>query len=126
MNTAIALFRYGLIAQLVHTPPAAGEQEQLLREIAARIAPHGTFNFLLSNGQALWAHASTGLYYVLRQHPFAHAALVDEDVQVNFAEHTQPQDRVAVVVTAPLTKNEQWVQMMPGQLAVFVDGRVVL
>jgi len=35
-NTAIALFRYGLIAQLVHTPPASGQQEQLLREIAAR------------------------------------------------------------------------------------------
>jgi len=35
-NTAIALFRYGLIAQLVHTPPATGQQEQLLREIAAR------------------------------------------------------------------------------------------
>ena len=35
-NTAIALFRYGLIAQLVHTPPESGQQEQLLREIAAR------------------------------------------------------------------------------------------
>ena len=35
-NTAIALFRYGLIAQLVHTPPEVGQQEQLLREIAAR------------------------------------------------------------------------------------------
>ena len=35
-NTAIALFRYGLIAQLVHTPPDSGQQESLLREIAAR------------------------------------------------------------------------------------------
>ncbi len=105
--------------------PSVAELTITLREIAARIAPHGTFNFLLSNGQALWAHASTSLYYVLRQHPFAHAALVDEDVQVNFAEHTQPQDRVAVVVTAPLTKNEQWVQILPGQLAVFVNGVLV-
>jgi putative transposase len=36
LNTEIALFRYGLIAQLVHTPPGAGQQEHLLREIAAR------------------------------------------------------------------------------------------
>jgi putative transposase len=36
LNTEIALFRYGLIAQLVHTPPDAGQQERLLREIAAR------------------------------------------------------------------------------------------
>jgi predicted glutamine amidotransferase len=106
--------------------PSVVELTITLREIAARFAPHGTFNFLLSNGQALWAHASTNLYYVLRHHPFAHAALVDEDVNINFAEHTQPQDRVAVVVTAPLTKNEQWVQMQPGQLAVFVNGQVAL
>lgn len=37
LNTEIALFRYGLIAQLVHTPPAKGHQEALLREIAARV-----------------------------------------------------------------------------------------
>jgi putative transposase len=35
-NTDIALFRYGLIAQLVHTPPDTGQQERLLREIASR------------------------------------------------------------------------------------------
>jgi len=36
LNTDIALFRYGLIAQLVHTPPDTGQQERLLREIASR------------------------------------------------------------------------------------------
>ena len=36
LNTEIALFRYGLIAQLVHTPPDTGQQEHLLREIASR------------------------------------------------------------------------------------------
>jgi len=36
LPTEIALFRYGLIAQLVHTPPDQGHQEVLLREIAAR------------------------------------------------------------------------------------------
>jgi transposase InsO family protein len=35
-NTDIALFRYGLIAQLIHDPPGAGAEEQLLREIAAK------------------------------------------------------------------------------------------
>ena len=35
LNTEIALFRYGLIAQLVHTPPDKGHQERLLRELAA-------------------------------------------------------------------------------------------
>ena len=36
LNTEIALFRYGLIAPLVHAPPDTGQQERLLREIASR------------------------------------------------------------------------------------------
>lgn len=102
--------------------PSVAELTLTLREITANIHRFGVFNFLLSNGQALWAHASTNLYYVTRQHPFAHAQLVDEDVDINFAEHTRPQDRVSVVVTAPLTKNEQWSRIQHGELKVFLDG----
>jgi putative transposase len=36
LNDQIALFRYGLIAQLVHAPPESGQQERLLREIASK------------------------------------------------------------------------------------------
>ena len=103
--------------------PSVPELTLTLRELAVKIARHGTFNFLLSNGQALWAHASTQLYYVQRAHPFAHAQLADEDVRVNFAELAQPSDRVAVVVTLPLTTNEVWTAMQPGSLEVFVDGQ---
>ena len=77
---------------------------------------------LLSNGEALWAHASTKLCYLVRQHPFASARLADEDLAVNFAEHTTPDDRVAVVATTPLTRDEQWADFKPGELKVFVDG----
>ena len=76
----------------------------------------------MSNGEALWAHCATNLYFVERSHPFAHAQLADEDLSVDFATVTAPGDRVAVVVTAPLTTNETWTQMAPGELRVFVDG----
>ena len=102
--------------------PSIHELSITLRELARHIASCGTFNFLLSNGQALWAHASTNLYYVERKHPFAHATLSDDEVSVNFAEHTSPNDRVAVVVTAPLTTNEAWTAFAPGELKVFADG----
>ena len=102
--------------------PSIAELTITLKELAARIAPHGTFNFLLSNGQALWAHCSTNLFVVERKHPFAHAHLADEDLSIDFARNTTPQDRVAVVVTAPLTTNEDWTAMSPGELRVFVDG----
>jgi len=102
--------------------PSVAELTLTLRELGQRIARHGTFNFLLSNGLALWAHASTSLYYVERQHPFAHATLTDDDLSINFADHTSPDDRVAMVATAPLTTNEQWTAFAPGELKVFVDG----
>jgi len=90
-----------------------------------QIARHGTFNFLLSNGQALWAHASTHLHYVLRKHPFSRATLSDEDLSMNFADGTHETDRVAVVVTAPLTTDEAWQAMPPGQLHTFAEGELL-
>ena len=102
--------------------PSVEELTLTLRELVPQISKHGTFNFLLSNGQALWAHATTDLHYVLRKYPFKTATLKDEDVQVNFAEQTNPTDRVAVVVTAPLTLDEPWTAFVPGQVMVFRDG----
>ncbi|KDB50657.1 glutamine amidotransferase [Sphaerotilus natans subsp. natans DSM 6575] len=102
--------------------PSIPDLTQTLAELAPQIARHGTFNFLLSQGEALWAHCTTQLHYVLRRHPFADAQLQDADLTVDFAEHTTPQDRVAVIVTEPLTTNETWVALAPGELAVFVDG----
>ena len=106
--------------------PSVAELTLTLHELAKEVAHHGTFNFMLSNGLALWAHASTNLFYVERRHPFAHATLSDEDLSVDFAEHTHPTDRVAVVVTAPLTTNESWVSFAVGELKVFVDGALVV
>ena len=103
--------------------PSIAELTRTLRELASTLAAHGTFNFMLSNGQALWAHASTKLYHLLRAHPFATASLHDDDLTVNFADHTSAHDRVAIVVTEPLTRNEPWVAFAPGELRVFVDGQ---
>ena len=102
--------------------PSVPELTLTLQELVPQVRRFGTFNFLLSNGQALWAHASTSLYYVERRHPFTHATLSDEDLSINFAEHTRPTDRVAVVVTAPLTTNEHWTAFAPGELMVFENG----
>ncbi len=110
------------LAKAHATVPPVGELTRTLRELVPQVSRHGTFNFLLSNGEALWAHASTKLCYVVRKHPFASARLSDEDLAVNFAEHTTPEDRVAVVATTPLTCDEQWTTFSPGELRVFVDG----
>ena len=102
--------------------PSVEELSATLRELVPQVRCHGTFNMLLSNGQALWAHASTKLHYVLRQHPFNKVQLKDEDLSVDLAELNSPEDRQVIVVTEPLTTNEAWVAMLAGEIKVFVDG----
>lgn len=102
-------------------PPVA-ELTATLAELMPRLAARGTFNAMLSNGEALWAFCSTRLHWLVRRHPFAVARLADDELSVDFAAQTTPQDRVAIVVTEPLTHDEPWRAMAPGELIAFVDG----
>jgi len=109
-------------------PDAMPDSTQLrdtIAEITRELAGYGTFNYLLSNGQQLFAHCATELCYVIRQAPFSVAHLVDQDVTVDFSELTTPDDRVAVIATIPLTDNEQWVRFAKGELLMFEDGAPV-
>ncbi|GAA6143763.1 class II glutamine amidotransferase [Hydrogenophaga sp. 5NK40-0174] len=105
--------------------PSIEELTRTLAELIPQIATHGTANMLISNGDAMWAHCSTHLHYLIRQHPFARATLKDQEMTVNFAELNQPGDRAAVIVTQPLTHDEEWTPFQSGELKLFVDGLVV-
>lgn len=104
------------------TPPELPALTAALQELTGEIGKHGPFNMMLSDGSALFAHCATNLYYIVRKYPFTTAKLSDEDMMVDFSQVTTPNDRVAVIVTAPLTTNEVWTQFAPGELKVFVDG----
>ena len=103
--------------------PTVAELTRTLGELLPQPARHGSFNVLLSNGQALWAHCSTHLHALERHHPFGAATLADEDLSVDFAALAAPDDRVAVVATEPLTAGEAWSAFAPGELRVFQAGR---
>jgi predicted glutamine amidotransferase len=103
--------------------PTIAELTRTLAELLPLPARHGTFNLLLSNGQALWAHCSTELHWLERTHPFSAAHLADEDLSVDFAALTSPTDRVVVVATQPLTRGEAWQPFATNELRVFVGGR---
>jgi len=103
-------------------PPDAHTLHATLRELSVTIGRHGEFNFLLSNGERLFAHCSTRLSYIVRRAPFATAHLSDQDVSVDFSNVTTPDDRVAVIATLPLTDNEQWTTIEPGTLLCFSHG----
>lgn len=91
------------------------------------------FNFLLGCGPHIqlaysWPGARegsevwNGLHYLVREPPFGSAHLSDCDYSINFATVTKEDDRVAVIATAPLTDDEDWVEISRGQLILFDDG----
>lgn len=106
--------------------PSLDELFDALNELSESLREYGLFNMILSNGEMMYAHASTLLYYIVRQAPFGCAHLVDEDIAIDFSEVTTPNDRVAVLATLPLTDNEQWQQLACGQSVLFCEGKVVL
>lgn len=44
------------------------------------------------------------------------------DYKVDFSTVTTNEDRVAVIATKPLTKNETWIEMKKGELLMFDKG----
>jgi len=105
--------------------PAPETVFQCLEGVVADIARHGLFNFLLSNGEFLVAHCSNNLHYIVRQAPFGNAHLIDQDITMDFSQVAGPNDKVAVIASFPLTDNETWTPLSPGQLLMFRDGEPV-
>jgi predicted glutamine amidotransferase len=116
----------GLRERFPTAQPPLPELFDAIRDLTMDISRHGVFNFLMSNGQALFVHCSTHLHYLVRQWPFSTAHLIDEDMTVDFANYTTPDDRVAVIATQPLTDNEVWTRLQPGDFVMFQDGEPVM
>ena len=117
-----------LLAALQHDfpdgPPAPAALSEAIAGHAGRIGREGTFNMLLGDGHQLFARCATRLCFIVRQAPFRQATLCDEDLSIDFSELTTPSDRVAVVATTPLTRDEAWTPGEPGTLWVFRRGKL--
>jgi len=111
-----------LVKRFGYDEPKLDQVFDLLTDISPSIAEHGTFNFCLSNGQALFTYATTKLHWLVREYPFKPAQLIDIEVEVDFSQVTTPEDRVAVITTEPLTQNEEWTAFQEGEMILFRDG----
>ncbi len=98
---------------------------RMLDRLCRRLATLGTFNVALAEGQRLYAHCSTRLYWLTRRAPFGEARLADDDLVVDFSHETTPSGVVSVIATRPLTRNETWRPFRRGSLAMFEDGEQV-
>ena len=103
-------------------PKSKLELWKAIGQAGAKIGKNGTFNFLLGDGRHLYARCATKLCYIIRKAPFKEATLADDDLTVDFAAVTTPKDRVAVIATTTLTRDEKWTIGVPGQMWVFEDG----
>jgi len=95
-----------------------------MKKLAEELNGLGAFNFLLGDSRYLYAFCSNSLCWITRKAPFGKARLIDEEMTVDFKELTTPNDIVTVIATRPLTDNEEWNIMQPGELTVFRKGLV--
>jgi predicted glutamine amidotransferase len=96
-----------------------------LFELGNQLGAEGVFNFLLADGEHLFARCGDSLSYIERRAPFGEATLVDADVTVNLNDVmgvAGADARLTVVATEPLTRNERWEKAAPGDLWVFGGG----
>ncbi|CCN84964.1 glutamine amidotransferase class-II [Vibrio nigripulchritudo SFn27] len=84
----------------------------------------GVFNMLLSDGEYVMTYCTNHLYWITRRAPFGEASLIDEDVTIDFQQETTPNDIVTVIATQPLTDNEEWFRMKPGEYNIFHFGEL--
>jgi len=104
--------------------PGAMKLARAVAKAGRDLGERGTFNFLLGDGVQLFARCATKLCYIVRCAPFKKATLADEDLTIDFSEVTTPRDRVAIIATAPLTRDETWTIGCPGEMWVFRRGKL--
>ncbi|CAM3507915.1 class II glutamine amidotransferase [Parendozoicomonas haliclonae] len=104
-------------------PPKRSETLwRFVRSLCDELKEMGVFNMLLTDGLELVCYCSTKLCWITRKAPFTTASLKDTDVSIDFHQETTPDDVVTVIATAPLTDNEEWLFMVPGEMQVFKKG----
>lgn len=93
-------------------------------DITSNLANLGVLNFILSNGHWMIARCATNLHYVCRKVPFGEVQRVDDDAVIDFSKYTNEGDKVTIITTMPLTKNEKWTKMKNGGYVFFKDGEM--
>ncbi|MFT3735525.1 MAG: class II glutamine amidotransferase [Rhodocyclaceae bacterium] len=121
---AFCLICDALVQHFGDSSPTHDALHSVLSETADRIAQAGTFNFMLSNGEILFARCATELHYVQRAYPFGRARLLDCEREIEFAQHNHLDDRMIIIATRPLT-DEAWQAIPQGRLMAFAQGEAL-
>lgn len=127
VGTTDSEFAFCWILDQVHKKyPNPPKKDEVLWNYIKKLIDHlsefGVFNILMCDSKYLYAHCSTKLAWITRKPPFGKAKLVDDDMAVDFCQHTTSNDIFTVIATVPLTANEEWIIASKGDFLVFKDG----
>ena len=114
-----------ILAELDRAAVSPTDSEALfehLHHCSSELAERGTFNALISNGQWLFATATSRLHWLTRRAPFQCATLLDPPLQVDFSTLTSANDVVTILSTEPLTADEHWQPVLAGESLLFSQG----
>lgn len=97
----------------------------VIQHWANALAQHGTANFLLSDSEYLYAHCSTKLFYIERQCLAPRESFGSPVLRVALEPARGGARHVSLIATQPLTTDEAWIALPPGEVVVFQHGRRV-
>lgn len=100
------------------------EKANCIEDIAREFSSYGEFNFLMSDGEHLYAFWSgyLSLYYTVRTPPHnATVRLIDEDFEVELSK-IKGEDEVATVIATKKLTDELWIEFPERKLMIFKDG----
>lgn len=116
----------GKVRERFPVRPENPEQLKLfIQSCCDQLRALGVFNMLLTESTYLFAYCTTKLTWITRRAPFGEASLTDCELTVDFYKETTPNDVVTVIATVPLTENEAWVTLEPGEMITFEGGLAV-
>lgn len=95
----------------------------VIQSWASELAQHGMANFLLSDSQYLYAHCSTRLFYIERQCAAPHETFGSPTLRIALSPVQDGSRHVSLIATEPLTTDEAWISLPPGEVVVFQQGR---
>ena len=114
-----------LVAKFADEAPTSAALFNYVIELCQHIRTLGVFNLLLTDGDFLLVYCSNNLHWLTRRAPFGKASLIDAEMVVNFEQETTKNDIVTVIATQPLTDDETWQKMQPGEGLLFCKGQLI-
>jgi glutamine amidotransferase len=105
--------------------PSAKVLFKYIATLTWKIDELGVANFIITDGEYLFAYCSNNLHWITRRAPFGKASLIDAEMAVDFHKETTDKDIVTVIATKPLTDDETWHKMGAGHWHLFCLGESI-